>query len=100
MFQLLSWIISNPVFYYGESLIISLPNNQFELNLTTDFDGGVFAGVYNILGQELGFNKKLPKEGNTYKLNLDMSHVTSGVYLIKVGGQTTTSYKTARIIVK
>jgi GEVED domain-containing protein/CARDB protein len=84
----------------SELIIISLPDNQFELNLITDFDGGVFAGIYNILGQELGFNKKLPKEGNTYKLNLDMSNVPSGVYLIKVGGQTTTSYQTARIIVK
>ncbi len=84
----------------SELIIVSLPNNQFELSLRTDFDGGVFAGIYNILGQELGFNKKLPKEGNTYRLNLDLSNVSSGVYLIKVGGQTTTSYKTARIIVK
>ena len=99
MFQLLIGLFLTLSFTIVK-VSISLPNNQFELNLTTDFDGGVYAGVYNILGQELGFNKKLPKEGNTYKLNLDMSNVTSGVYLIKVGGQTTTSSKTARIIVK
>jgi len=84
----------------SELIIISLPNNQFELSLRTDFDGGVYAGVYNILGQELGFDKKLLKEGNAYRLNIDMSHAASGVYLIKVGGSSTTSYKTARIIVK
>ena len=100
MFQLLIGLFLILSFTIVKVSKFELPNNQFELNLTTDFDGGVFAGVYNILGQELGFNKKLPKEGNTYKLNLDMSHVSSGVYLIKVGGQTTTSYKTTRIIVK
>jgi hypothetical protein len=42
----------------------------------------------------------LPRENGTYKMNLDMSSVSSGVYLLKIGGQTTTSYKTARIIVQ
>ena len=45
-------------------------------------------------------NKTVSKEGNTYKASLDMSNVSSGVYILRMGGQTTTSYKTARIIVE
>ncbi len=84
----------------GELLVVTKPNNQFEVTLDTDFDGGVYLGVYNMLGQELGFNKRIPKINGQYKLNLDMSKLASGVYLLKVGGQTTTAFQTARIIVK
>ncbi len=84
----------------SDLIVTSLSNNQFEVALQTSFDGGVFMGVYNILGQEVGFNKKVPQIDNAYKLNLDMSNMSAGVYLIKIGGQTTTTYKTARIIVK
>lgn len=80
--------------------IISLPNNQFEVSLNTNFDGGVYLAVFNVLGQEIGFNKRVPKIDNAYRVNLDMSKVASGVYIIKMGGQSTTSYKTGRIIVK
>ncbi|MEM7187732.1 MAG: GEVED domain-containing protein [Bacteroidota bacterium] len=84
----------------GDLVVTTLPNNQFDISLRTNYDGGVYMGVYNILGQELDFNKKLPKDGNTYKVSLDMSNMPSGVYLLKLGGQTTTSYQTARIIVQ
>ncbi|MBZ0328314.1 MAG: T9SS type A sorting domain-containing protein [Altibacter sp.] len=80
--------------------IVSLPNNQFEVVLKTSFDGGVYLGVYNVLGQELAFNKRVPRNDGAYRMSLDMSKVSSGVYLIKIGGQTTTSFKTGRIIVK
>jgi hypothetical protein len=84
----------------GDLVVVSKPNNQFEVTLDTDFDGGVFLGVYNILGQEMGLHKRLPKIDGKYKLNLDMSKLSSGVYLLKIGGQTTTAFQTARIIVK
>ena len=84
----------------GDLIVVSKPNNQFEVTLDTDFDGDVFLGVYNVLGQELGFNKRIPRINGQYKLNLDMAKLSSGVYLLKVGGQTTTAYQTARIIVK
>jgi hypothetical protein len=84
----------------SDFIVTTLPNNQFDISLVTDFDGGVFMGVYNILGQEVGFNKRVPRIGNAYKLNLDMSKMSSGVYLLKMGGQITTAFKTARIIVK
>ncbi|MBL4662984.1 MAG: T9SS type A sorting domain-containing protein, partial [Flavobacteriaceae bacterium] len=80
--------------------VVSLPNNQFEVTLTTAYDEGVYLGLYNILGQEVGFEKKVSKINNVYKQNLDMSKMASGVYLIRMGGHGTTSFKTARIIVK
>jgi hypothetical protein len=84
----------------GDLVVTTLANKQFQVSLQTQFEGNVFLGVYNVLGQEIGFEKRLPRENGTYKMNLDMSSVSSGVYLLKIGGQTTTSYKTARIIVQ
>jgi len=84
----------------SELRIVSLPNNQFEITLQTSFTGGVYMGLYNVLGQEVDFTKKVPRTNSAYKMNLDMSKMSSGVYLIRMGGQTTTSFKTARIIVK
>ncbi|MBL4662985.1 MAG: hypothetical protein JKY22_05410 [Flavobacteriaceae bacterium] len=84
----------------AEFRIVSLPNNQFELTLQTPFNGGVYMGLYSVLGQEIGFTKNVSRSDNAYRMNLDMSKMSSGVYLIRMGGQTTTSFKTARIIVK
>ena len=84
----------------SELIVTSLDNDKFEVLLSTEFESGVFMGVYNILGQEVGFNKRVPRTDSGYKANLDMSNMASGVYLIRMGGQETTSYKTARIIVK
>ncbi|MGK0386067.1 MAG: hypothetical protein ACI849_000674, partial [Patiriisocius sp.] len=84
----------------GDLIVTSQTNKVFEVTLQTQFEGNVYLGVYNVLGQEVGFNKRIPRENGMYKLTLDMSRVASGIYLLKVGGQTTTSYKVARIIVK
>jgi len=84
----------------SDLIVVSKSNNQFEVTLRTDFDGGVYLGLYNVLGQEIDFSKNLPKIDGAYRMNLDMAKAASGVYLIRIGGQTTTSYKTARIIVK
>lgn len=84
----------------AELIILTKENNQFEVSLQTDYDQGVFLAVYNLLGQELGFNKGVPKVDGAYKVNLDMSHVASGTYLVRMGGHATTTYKTGRIIVK
>jgi len=84
----------------SELIITTLPNNQFQVILQTSFEEGVFMSVFNILGQEIGFNKSVPKIDGAYRVNLDMTKVASGVYLIRIGGQATTTYKTGRIIVK
>ncbi len=84
----------------SDFVVTTLGNNKFDVSLKTSFDGGVYLGVYNTLGQEVAFNKAVSKEGDAYKVTLDMSKMSSGVYLLKMGGQATTSYKTGRIIVK
>ncbi len=81
-------------------MITTLPNNQFNISLTTTYSGGVYLGVFNVLGQEVAFKKNVGNEGNTYTAKLDMSTMASGVYLVRMGGQTTTSTKVGRIIVK
>ncbi len=84
----------------SDFIVTTLGNNKFDVTLKTSFDGGVYLGVYNVLGQEVAFNKAVSKKGNEFNVSLDMSQMSSGVYILKMGGQTTTSYKTARIIVE
>ena len=80
-------------------VVTTLPNNNFDVILNTEYDSTVYLGVYNMLGQQVGFNKRVPKINNTYKLNIDMANMAAGVYVLRMGGIGTTSYKTARIIV-
>ncbi|MEL6810734.1 MAG: GEVED domain-containing protein, partial [Bacteroidota bacterium] len=84
----------------GDLQVVSLPNNQFDITFRTEFEGGVYMGIYNLLGQEIGFMKKVSNVNGDYKATLDMSKVSSGVYLLRIGGQTTTSSQTARIVVQ
>ncbi len=84
----------------SELVVLTLPNNQFEVSLVTEFEGGVYMAVFNLLGQQVGFNKRVPQIDGAFRVNLDMSAMSSGVYLIRIGGQSTTKSKTARIIVE
>lgn len=84
----------------SELNILTLPNNQFEVSLISEYDGGVYLGIYNILGQEVGLNRRVPLINGAYRVNLDMSATSPGVYLIRIGGNSTTSAKTARLLVK
>ncbi|NNM23208.1 MAG: T9SS type A sorting domain-containing protein [Flavobacteriaceae bacterium] len=83
----------------AELVIVNKENNQFEISLVTNFDGVASITVYDLLGRTLAFNNLL-KEGASYNYDLDMSYVSSGVYMIKVGDQRSNTYKTAKIIVK
>jgi len=42
----------------------------------------------------------VPRVNDKFRLNLNMSNAASGVYLLRVGGQSAQTYKSARIIVK
>ena len=84
----------------SEMIITTLGDNQFEAILNTEFDGDLFLALYNSLGQRVGFSKRVPRQGNTYKITIDMSNMSQGVYFVRMGGQNTTAYKTGRIIVK
>ena len=83
----------------SELIITSQDNNQFEVTLNTEYDGKVYVAIYNMLGQQLGF-KLAQNDGGIYRMNLNLSSATAGVYVVKVGGQNTTTYKTGRVIVK
>ena len=84
----------------SEMIITTQGDKQFEAILNTEFDGDLFLALYNSLGQRVGFSKRVPRQGNTYKITIDMSNMSQGVYFVRMGGQTTTAYKTGRIIVK
>jgi len=83
----------------SELIVTSLPENQFEISLLSDYDGLVYVGVYNLIGQQIGF-KLVPRVNDKFRLNLNMSNAASGVYLLRVGGQSAQTYKSARIIVQ
>jgi hypothetical protein len=83
----------------SEMIVTSLPNNHFDIKLTTDYDGDAYLAVYNMLGQQLLF-KSVYKDGTSYDISLDMSAMSSGVYVVKVGSGSGNTSKTARIIVK
>lgn len=83
----------------SELIVESLPNNQFNVFLITDYDERTAIAVYNVLGQTLAFNN-IDKDGDRFKYELDMSYAPTGVYIIKMGDIYGNSYKTARIIVK
>lgn len=83
----------------AEFSVVTLPNNQFDIKLTTSFEGTASIAVYNVLGQTVAFNN-LIKEGDSYNYHLDMSYANPGVYFIKMGDQISNTYKSAKIIVK
>ncbi|MEH6765313.1 MAG: T9SS type A sorting domain-containing protein [Aequorivita antarctica] len=83
----------------GNLIITSEGNKQYEVSLTTAYDGTAYLAIYNMLGQQLKV-KMINKSGDSYKARLDMSEAASGVYIVKVGGKDTKSFKTGRIIVE
>ncbi len=83
----------------SELVVLTLPNKQFDISLTTEFEGVASIAIYNLLGQTLAFNN-LEKEGNSYNYQLDMSYADAGVYFIKIGDRNSKTFKTTKIIVK
>lgn len=83
----------------SELMITSADNKNFEISLISKYDGLVYIILYNVLGQELKI-KTLNRSEDSYNAKLDMENAPSGIYLIKLGGTNTTTYKTGRIIVK
>lgn len=83
----------------GNLIITTEGNKQYEVSLTTAYEGATYLAVYNMLGQQLKV-KMINKLGDSYKAKLDMSEAASGVYIVKVGGTNTKSFKTGKIIVE
>lgn len=83
----------------GELIVVSEPNNQFNISLVTGFEGVASIAIYDVSGKIVAFNNLL-KEGDRYNYTLDMSYAASGVYLIQMGDQRSKTFQTAKIIVK
>ncbi len=83
----------------AELMVLTLANKQFDISLTTEFEGIASIAISNILGQTLAFNN-IEKEGDSYNYHLDMSYADAGVYFIKMGDRNSKTFKTAKIIVK
>jgi hypothetical protein len=83
----------------GEFTVLTSPNNQFDIILKTDFDGVASVAIFNVLGQIVSYNN-LEKQGDSYEYHLDMSYADAGVYFVRMGDNTSKTYKTAKIIVK
>ncbi len=92
--------LNDQIFGASELVVVSLPNKQFEITLTTQYDQETYAALYNLLGQQLKFKTLTRTTEDTYQINLDMSQAATGVYLIKLSGADLRTYKTARIIVE
>ena len=67
----------------SEFSVVSLGNNQFDVNLNSPYVGKIELTVYNVLGQRMVFHRF--ENTGTFNYDLDMSYVAKGVYLVKVG---------------
>ena len=77
--------------------VISNDNKVFDVLLRTTYDEVIPIQVYDTNGKQIVFNN-LVNSGNRYAYKLDMSYMSSGVYLITVGRGDI--QKTAKIIVR
>ena len=83
----------------GDLLVSTLDNNNFNIQLNTEFDESLFMGVFNTSGQQLTYKPVAKIEGG-YRINLDMSSMPSGVYFIRLGSSNPSTFKTAKIVVR
>lgn len=83
----------------ADLIIVTIGDNIYDVTFRSDYDGTIYASLYNMLGQQLGV-KLLEKDGDVFKVRLNLSAASSGVYLVRVGGTSTTAYQTGRIIVR
>jgi len=89
--------VSDLEFDNAELLVTSTDNKNFDILLQTTYDDVLPLSVYDINGKLLVFNN-LVNQGNRFQYDLNMSYMSSGVYLVKIGSGEIE--KTAKIIVK
>jgi subtilisin-like proprotein convertase family protein len=80
-------------------LVLDQGNNQFKLLLTTtEVTDQLTFSVINMLGQTLSSYRLENENGTGYEYDLDMSYVSAGVYIVRIGNSEFGGTK--RIIVK
>ncbi len=82
----------------GKLLVTSLDNNNFDIQFNTDFEERIFIAVFNTLGQQLTYKPVAQVDGG-YRINLDLSAMAAGVYLVRLGSANPSTFQTAKIIV-
>jgi len=83
----------------SELIVIDEGNDQFKLLLnTTKVTNTLILSVFNTAGQRLMQYPLDNETGNGYTYNLNMSYVSSGIYLVRLRDENNSSTK--RIIVK
>jgi len=80
--------------------ILDKGGNQFEVVLNTIYDGPAYIAIYNIKGQQLKFKNIVKSSFDTYKVELDMTQVSTGMYIVRMGGKKSGSYLTEKFVVK
>ena len=76
--------------------VLTLSNNQYEFILRTEHEGLLSFRVYDLSGKLVVFNN-ISKEGDVFRYSLDMSHASSGLYVVRMGS--ITNYKSYKKIV-
>lgn len=85
--------------FAGELEIIHEGNGLYQINLpTTSMNEKLDLTVFNVVGQKVYWRTLENESGTGYQHQLDMSYASSGVYLVRLGDDTSGTYK--RIIVE
>ena len=82
----------------AELVIVSKPNDQFDIILNTDNTEDLTFNLFNMLGQQLVYDVVSRDSSGQFKYDLDMSYAATGTYIVKIGRGT--SYQTGKIIVR
>lgn len=95
--------LSTPDFLLASNSTLTIKdedNKQFEVVLSTAYDGPAYIAIYNLNGQQLKFKNIVKSNYNSYIVKLNMSQIATGVYIVRVGGKSGNSYLTKKFLVK
>jgi len=88
------------VFSAAELLVRESDNDQFDIELRTQYQGPLYFALYNVLGQQLKFKNLAQSGPDLYQIKLDMAQAASGVYIVKLSGPELKTYQSAKLIVR
>ncbi|MEM7085988.1 MAG: CARDB domain-containing protein [Bacteroidota bacterium] len=72
----------------GELVVLRQGNRKYKLVLpTTEVRDVLTFSVVNMMGQTLASYRLNNESGKGYEYNLDMSHVSAGVYIVQIGNK-------------
>lgn len=83
----------------SDLVVKTIGKNKFEVSLNSEIDARLYLAIYNLLGQQLTY-KPMGRDNNIHTMEIDMSAAATGVYLLRVGGLQTRSFKSTKIIVE